>query len=263
MKEATYFIYDGVNSRDLGVSIVSTQRGLFNENIVSKTNIETSKGNSELYSIKKMQSDALVLEFSIFIEKWKSSRNIREVLNWLKPRGEFKPLSFDTNPNKVFYAIRQDDVTLTHNGAQEGYMTLKFVTDSPFVYSSEVERLKYTSVGRQTILLNNEGDERLYPIATIKQNSASKVPIRITNKKTGKVSIFNNINLNEELEVDFLNKEIKSSHEYLNIYRYKDFNKEWFFLEENYFGDGANEILLEGNFTIEFTLQHIYSTYME
>lgn len=263
MKEATYFIYDGVNSRDLGVSIVSTQRGLFNEEITTKTTVEQSKGNSDLYTIKKMQNGALTLEFTIFIEKWRSSKNVREVLNWLKPRGEYKPLTFDSSPNKTFYATRHDSVHLTHNGANEGYMTLKFITDSPFIYSSEVEKLTYTSVGKQTILLNNEGDERLYPIALIKQNSASKVPIRITNKNTGNVTQFNNINLNEELKVDFLNKEIKSSHEYLNVYRYKDFNKEWFFLEENYFGNGANELLLEGNFTITFTLQYVYNTYAE
>lgn len=263
MKEATYFIYNGVNSRDLGVSIVSNQRGLFNESITTKTGVELSKGNSELYSIKKMQSEALSLEFSIFIEDWKNSRNVREILNWLKPRGEFLPLSFDSNPNKQFYAMRHDDVSLTHNGAREGYMTLKFITDSPFVYSSEVEVLSYVSIGKQTILLNNEGDERLYPIVKIKQNSASRVPIRITNKRTGITAQFNNINLNEVIDVDFLNKEIKSSHEYLNIYRYKDFNKNWFFLEESILGDGTNEILLEGNFSIELTLQQVYSTFVD
>ena len=263
MKEANYFIYDGVDSKDLGVTIVSTQRGLFNESITPKTTLDISKGNSELYTIRKMNNEPITLEFSIYIENWESSRNVREVLKWLKPRGEFKPLTFDSSPNKVFYVIRHEDINLTHNGAYEGYMTLKFMTDSPYVYSAEIEELEFKSVGKQTILLNNEGDEKLYPIATIVQNSASKVPIRITNKRTGKVSIFTGINLNEELKVDFLNKEIKSSHEYLGVYRYKDFNKEWFYLDEGYYGDGTNEILLEGNFTIKFILQHVYSTYVD
>lgn len=260
--ESTYFIFDGVNSRDMDVVLGAPSRGLFKEKITSNIRVEQTKGNSGMYAINSVDREPFVFEFSIFIRGWSHSERMRDIIRWLTIRDEeYKTLSFDANPNKVFYATLQNAIELTHNGAFEGYMSLSFITDSPYAYSAETDKMNYICKGRKHLLLYNDGDVDLYPVAKIKHTGARGSGITIKNKTTGKSFTLNNLQNNEILQIDFLHKEIVSDMEYLGVYRYDNFKGDWFYLGLGFYGDQANEIELIGDFTLELELQYVYNTY--
>lgn len=248
MRESLHFTFNGESSEDMGVIIASPNGGLFQESFLpTRSIIESSVANRRYF--KRAEDNPLSFSLTIFIEEWRERDNLRQIARWLY-QDYYKPLWFDTNPELIYYAIFEGDSSLFHNGCKDGYIQLNVRCDSPYRYSPVKSDAALSSDGQLTIF--NEGDITVKPKARIKKTNA-KGDIEIRNTTTNQVAKFTDIQLDEELFVDFHNEEIVSSLQYLNIYRFADFNHEWIELVRD-----ENVLEFVGDFEIEFEYEFAY-----
>lgn len=145
MQESSHFMYDGLSSKDFGVRIGTTNGGLFEEIFLpSRTIIEKNVSHREKPYLQRVENEPLSFSLGFFIEEWDKPDTLRRIARWLF-QPYYKPLIFDANPNRVFYAIVEGDSKLFHNGAKEGYVELNIRCDSPYSYTAEhnVENIQF------------------------------------------------------------------------------------------------------------------------
>jgi|SRR6185312_10207169 len=137
MRESIYFMYDGESSKDYGVFIGSTNSGLFEEAFLpNRRIIEKSIAGREKPYFQGVEQDPLSFSLSFVLEDWHDRDNLRSIARWLF-QPYYKPLVFDSNPSRIFYAIVEGNSSLFHNGIKEGYVELNIRCDSPYGYSPE------------------------------------------------------------------------------------------------------------------------------
>lgn len=251
MRESLHFTFNNISSEDMGVVIASPSGGLFQETFLPTRSInETSvKGKKKRY-FKGVETDPLSFSLTFFIAEWRDRDNLRQIAKWLF-QDYYKPLYFDTNPERIYYAIIDGDSSLIHNGCKDGYIELNIRCDSPYSYSPIQYASASSSDGQMMIF--NEGDLTIKPKARIKKSPANG-DIEIRNTTTNQIIKFTNIQRDEEIFIDFENKEIVSSLQYLNIYRFENFNNEWL----EFSSDDENVLEFIGDFEIEFEYELTY-----
>lgn len=249
IREAVNFNFDDTSSEDMGVIIASPDSGLYEEHFMADRSIIETKipGRYKPY-LQRVDIEPLSFPLTIFISEWKERDNIRQIARWLN-QDYYKPLSFDSQPDKVYYAIFEGASNINHNGTSEGYVTLNVRCDSPYSYSRVVKTIPTNDIA---IYINNDGDLPIKPKARL-VNHGTDGNIAIRNMETNQLITFKNIQKNEELFIDFENETIISSLEILNVFRHGDHNDEW--LD---FIVGENELELTGDFSIEFEYEMKY-----
>lgn len=137
MKQSIHFMYDGIASQDMGVHIAWNNDGLFEENFLPERKIIEKKiANREKPYFQRVEHEPLSFSLSFAITDWEHPDTLRKLARWFF-QPHYKPLVFDSNPNRVFYAIFEGDSTLFHNGLKEGYVEINIRCDSPYSYSFE------------------------------------------------------------------------------------------------------------------------------
>lgn len=137
MRESMHFIYDNINSKDMGVMLVSPKGGLLEENFLpNRTIIEKNITYREKPYFQRVEHKPLSFSITIFIENWKEELSLRKIAKWFF-QDYYKPLVFDSNPNRIFYAMFEGDSSIIHNGLKEGYIELNIRCDSPYGYTAE------------------------------------------------------------------------------------------------------------------------------
>ncbi|MFJ7915857.1 MULTISPECIES: distal tail protein Dit [unclassified Lysinibacillus] len=137
MKQSIQFIYDGVSSEDMGVFIAWSDDGLFEENFLpNRQIIEKKIANREKPYFQRVEHEPLSFSLSFAIADWENKETLRKLARWFF-QPYYKPLVFDSNPNRVFYAIFEGEPQIFHNGLNEGYIELDIRCDSPYSYSFE------------------------------------------------------------------------------------------------------------------------------
>lgn len=133
MRESTSFLFDGHHSGEFGIYLASTENGLFKEGFLPqrKINEKSTSGRVKPY-FYKVEEEVLSFSFSFFVEwrEWEGLR--RQVARWLY-QPYYKPLIFDSNPSKVYYAILEQ-ANIAHNG-KEGVITVNARCDAPYGYT--------------------------------------------------------------------------------------------------------------------------------
>lgn len=254
MREASTFIFDGESSEDMGVMIASPEVGLYEEAFFpTRTIVETKIPGKDNPYYQRVEMEPLSFPLTIFIHEWRERDNARQIARWLC-QSYYKPLIFDTNLNRIYYAIFDGDSRLIHNGAKDGYITLNVRCSSPFSYSyPKSSKDEIRDMGEMTIY--NTGDVDIKPKMWIKKVGGDG-SIQIENLTTSQVIRMDNLQNNEEVFVDFDKEEIVSSLEYLTVYRYDDHNNEWLILESNL--DGENRLKFTGDFDVQFEYEMKY-----
>lgn len=140
MRESLYFIFDGKSSKDFGIFLGSTGGGLFQDIFLPTRNIIEKKitGREKPY-LQRVEQEPLSFSFSFVLGDWSETDNIdylRSVTRWLF-QDQYKPLIFNSNPNRVFYAIIEGESNLFHNGAKDGYVEVNVRCNSPYSYTPE------------------------------------------------------------------------------------------------------------------------------
>lgn len=163
MKESTHFVYDGISSKDMGVFIGTTKTGLFEENFLPTRNIVERKiANRDKPYLQRVELDPLSFPLSFILEDWELSNDrdyVRKIARWLF-QDYYKPLIFDSNPNRIFYALVEGSSSLFHNGLEDGYVEMNVRCDSPYAYSAEYyeDKIEFSDANISQTISNDIGN---------------------------------------------------------------------------------------------------------
>lgn len=256
MREAINFSFDGIASEDMGVIIASPDGGLFEETFLpDRSIVETKVANQIKPYFQRVESEPLSFSLTFFIHEWRDRLNLRQIAKWLM-KDYYAPLIFDTNSDRIFYAIFEGSSSLFHNGCKDGYITLNVRCNSPFTYSQlqafETMEVRDLDKKNQRFSVLNSGDMTIQPKMRITKRNA-KGDISIKNEITGQLFTLKNLTLDEQVFIDMEHEEIVSDMEYLNVYRYGDHNGVWIdFIEDE------NILVCTGDFDLEIEYQNVY-----
>jgi len=250
IRESVYFQYDGINSMDFGIMNVSIGQGLYSEPFLADRSIVEFKvrGNDKPYFSEIQRSP---LSFSLtfaFQDTWDDAL-ISQVKQWLNVN-YYKPLIFSEDPQKVYYAIPTDSLSITHNGLKQGYVTLNMRCDSPYAYSHEIMTHWYdfSTSSTNNLVLENSGDCSILPQIYIQK--IGNGDLKINNFTDGNSSMqINGLLDGEELYIHCEKEFIETS--IPNFYRYDSFNDTY--MKLNY---GQNNIQIVGKCKIKFQYQY-------
>lgn len=262
MHESMKFTYDGVNSDDFGVVMVSENGGLFGDSFLPTRKIieKTIAGNNRVY-FKSVEEQQFSTDMTIWLKDWKDKKNLRDVARWLS-QDWYKPLWFETNPNRVYYALIEGSSDLVHNGLRNGYIKVKVKCNSPYSYS---QVLKYDAIvnGSLTTYIYNDGDKTCYPYIKIKKKGNGDIKIKATQegKLVANMEIKSLLD-GEIIDIDCETQDISTGYESQGRYLIDNHNDEWleFPIGNIYDGDASTKIEMTGNFEIEMEYQYKYLT---
>lgn len=250
-----YFIYDGIKSSDKGIYIMrSDSKGT--TPTWGSMNIDFTQIKNKMlphhYSISReplrFSIQIIVMDECGNVGYW-TPEKIHEVGDWLITH-TFKPFISSDDLGKVYYAmIDNADDLYTVN--QQGYMTVDFITNSPFAWSN-IEYSEFNmsdSVHDKNIVLSNNSNvldqyQPMVEILSLKHNNN----IEIINHTTGQNVKINKLEINEHVNIDNYNRIIRTDIPNKNIF--KDFNRVWLHLYK-----GNNHIEIKGDCIIGTQMQ--------
>lgn len=251
MKQGLDFIYNGISSKDMGVIQVSTSGGLFEESFVaSKTiNEEKIRGRDKPY-LFSVDYSPLSFPLTLYFSDGFTDKNIKEVSRWLH-QSYYKPFYTLDNPERAFYCMTTDDITISHNGLGQGYISLTMRCNSPYTYSPYYEDIvdftNNISTGSK-FKVSNFGDIESHPEIWIKAKQDGEIKI-INTSNNGSELKFSNLFINETIYIDNENEDIET--DIPNKYRFDDHNGE--FLSLVY---GVNNLHVYGKCEIKIKYRH-------
>ena len=251
MLESLHFSYDGKSSQDMGVMMVNADGGLYKEIFLpSRKIIEKTIPNRHAPYFVRVDDSPLSFPLSIAVFDRPERNSIRSIARWLFT-DYYKPLYFESNPHRIFYAMFEGNSTLLHNGLKDSYITLNVRTNSPYTYSPPKTEILdvYGSATREFF---NEGDLDIRPKLIITKRGAGS--ISITNNSTGEELKINDMWDGEIATLDCVNEQITSSYEYNNRYLFDKHNDVWL----DWKADSNTQFTFTGNFTVEFIFEYAY-----
>lgn len=137
MLESTHFIYDGISSKEMGIKIGWANGNLYNEAFLPQRQIvEKQIANNPSPYFQRVAQLPLSFKLSFYLESWINGQDVRKIARWLF-QPYYKPFIFDSNPNRIFYALVEGDSSLIHNGLRQGHVELAIRCNSPYSYSHE------------------------------------------------------------------------------------------------------------------------------
>jgi|GEM_PF-758713 len=257
------FLYDNINSQDLGVINCQVgSNGLYEEFFLPERELKeiTTRYNDKpsFIQIKTLpRSFTLTLAFN---EEFNED-NLREIKR-LFSSSSYKSMIFESLPDYVYYCILVDSTPLSHNGIH-GYAIFNFRCSDPYVYSSvylddEID-LSTNPIYGTSIIFTNKGDLPCQPqISLLKVNDGD---ISIINNSDGgkefKLStildsdgntLFESLKDGEDLFIDNEQEEITSS--LPNTYRINNLTGDFLSLNR-----GVNNLVIKGTCKIQFRYQ--------
>ncbi|POZ57249.1 hypothetical protein LYSIN_02033 [Lysinibacillus sphaericus] len=157
MLESIHFMYDHISSKDMGVYIGWSSGKLFEENFLPQRRIIEKKiANNETPYFQRVEHDPLSFTLSFYIDDWVNAQDLRKIARWLF-QPYYKPLVFDSNPNRVMYALVEGDSQLIHNGLKQGFVELTIRCNSPYSYSHEqiIDKVAFREANKHYLLKDN------------------------------------------------------------------------------------------------------------
>ncbi len=135
IKDSLYFVYDGINSQDMGIMNVNLGSELQSESFLPSAEIhETHTRHNAIPHFHKIKREPLIFNLVCAFEE---GVNLQQVQRWLMKRN-FKELYFSNAPEKRYFAMYEGMSRLSHTG-REGYFEITFCTNSPYASSELIE----------------------------------------------------------------------------------------------------------------------------
>lgn len=250
ISDSLYFMYDGINSQDMGIVNCHLDSGMQQETFLASRSIKEQKvrGKSSPYFIE-LEPSPLTLKLTLAFEDSFDEDGLRAVSRWLNT-DFYKPLIFSESPERIFYALYIDDNQLTH-AISRGYITITFRCSSPYtfspVYTSPVYDLSYNTINGTEIEIINSGDLNMDAIITIQVINGGTFSI-INKSDSGKTISFSNIADNETITIDTEHEEIET--DIANTYRFSNMTGEFY-----NFIRGINRLQILGNIKAQLTYE--------
>lgn len=150
------FTYNGTHSDAMGVTVMGIRRD-FLPPITPRTITVPGRPGSYWYGhdygAREITIDVFVRGTSLADLRIK----LRNIANWLKPDGGPKPLVFDDEPDKQYFAVLADRTELEQI-LWHGRGTLTFVCPDPYAYG-ELEQAQFIiTENDQSVTLENAGN---------------------------------------------------------------------------------------------------------
>lgn len=149
------FTFDGIHCSTFGVGMKSKKRPFLPATVDRLETIPSRPGaydfGAEL-GPRYFELECGVLESSIPALRDK----LRLIAQWLNPLKGAKPLVFDDEPDKTYYARYSGQIGLDQL-ARSARFTIPFICADPFAYGVEVFTNKDMAVGNSTMLITNDG----------------------------------------------------------------------------------------------------------
>ncbi|TVY09985.1 distal tail protein Dit [Paenibacillus cremeus] len=250
IKSSLYFMFNGINSQDMGILNVNVSQGMYEEPFLASRTIHEVKirGNDKPYY---QYTELSPIEFSVSFALQDSfdQTKLRQIARWLNV-SYFCPLVFSDDPDKIYFAMPVNDSSLIHTGTN-GYINLKFRTNAPYAYSpSYTQTYDFSSnvAGGTLFQFTNNGDLSVFPKLYIQK--VGDGDISIFNYSNGGIEFkFTGLLNGENLFVDSTRQYISTDQN--NLYRYSNFNNNW--LELLY---GVNNLNVVGNCKLKFVWEY-------
>lgn len=149
----------------------------------------------------------------------------------------------------LYYGVFVDG-TSWRNGANHGYICLKYELLDPYAYSPILNSYNEI-IDNEIITINNNTNVEEYTHLDVLITQQGTTPIEIRNLSTGESVKINNLELDEEIEIDSEGREIFSkTNPSKNVFKDFEYNK--YFPRLKY---GRNRIKIIGTCTIIFRHQ--------
>lgn len=251
MLDSIYFHYNGINSEDIGVYLVSVDSGLKSTPFLAdRTIISEQIPDNPIPYIYGVQYNPLTfnLTLSCLDGKWTLEKR-REVARLLDI-DQFGEFYSGDNPSKRYYFMYEGGIDLSYNGELKGYIQIQMRNIAPYAFSPVYTKEYDCSLLDTTdILFTNEGDDLLYPELEIYKLGSGDLSI-VNFSNGGNEFKFTGLTDLEKVYVDNLHHHIESDIP-LQL-RYDDFNNNY--LE---FVRGENNLRVTGKCKLLFKYQLI------
>lgn len=159
MQESMVFSYDGQSSKKFGVYMAHAEGGLYKEPFLPQRKIIEKKiSNREKPYFQAMEQEPLQFPMTIVIKEWDSIHTKRQIARWLF-QDYYKPLYFESNPERIYYAIVEGTSEIYHNGItdqnrEHAYINVNIRCDSPYAYTPEypLPNIKFRDGNKEKII---------------------------------------------------------------------------------------------------------------
>lgn len=211
IKDKLYFNYNGVSSKDFGLTAVDLGSGLYEEDFIASRTIEETKPSGRATSIfHGISEEDRVFDLTLAFDRGFTEDKLESIMDWIF-EDYYKPLYFENNSDRVVFAMMTGDSKIVHNGLQEGYFTVSVKTNSPYVYS-DIKEKSFSESNPVTIL--NNGHKETYPIINIEKIGDGDLKINVG----GYNILVTNLKNGEKIEIDTLRGKIVT--DIVGQYRY-------------------------------------------
>lgn len=249
--ESINFSYAGKYSSDFGIYNVSMSSGLYEETFMGSRSIsETKVVGSSKPIFHRIEQEPLKFKLTFAFKDTWDDKLIREVARWLN-QSYYKPLFFSEQPDRIFYCLPVDDISLIHNGLKQGYLSITMRCDSHYSYTPIVKSPVYDfsrTEQEKVITINNYGDLVCKPEVFVTKIGNGDITIRNLSN-LGEEFKFTGLLDGESLYIDCDREHIETS--LVNTYRYDNFNNKYIRLPEN----TECYLEVEGSAQIQFRYQ--------
>ncbi|TBL76247.1 phage distal tail protein [Paenibacillus thalictri] len=251
--ESLYFVYAGMDSRNMGLMSVTMNEGLIDETYLPEREVKaiSVRGRSKPY-FQEVTYRPRQIPLKFAFERGWTDKSIQDVARWLC-QDYYKPLYFSSHPERIYYAMYKDSPKLLHNGLNQGYIDIVFENIDAYCYSPVYEHIydlsENTALGAN-IVIANLGDAICQPIYDIQ--IVSGTDFSITNDSNGGVTLaFTGLQVNETLHIDCETGEIST--DIPLTYRYGNLvgGSKWTKLVY-----GSNRLNVKGNIKLKMQLQY-------
>lgn len=262
LRESMSFTYDGVSSVDFGVMMINEGGGLYRDLFIpTRKVVEKSVAGNDRSYFKRIERQQVTFDMTILIQDWKNKKTMRDISRWFDQEW-YKPLWFESNPNRIYYALIENDSEIIHNGLMDGYLKVKVRCNSAYSYSQELKYIKQVR-GAATTNIYNDGDESCFPLLKIKKIGNGDIVIKTTLEDEKKNEMIIKDLLDGELvEIDCETQDISTNYEDRGRYIFDNHNDDWleFGVGSPYDGDASTKIEFAGDFDLEMIYQYRYLT---
>lgn len=246
IREKVSFNYNGEWSDDYNVVNVNIGSGMYEEILLADRSIDevVIKGNDKpLY--KGIENTPIEFDMVIAFTKKYTEYEMNNVINWLF-QNTYKPLFFKGKENRIFYCMPTGSSTITHNGMNEGYLSIRMRCNSSYIYSPTIltKNYDFSITNGGTIELENDGYGFVYPEISIEKIGAGDITITNTTINGYAIKI-SNLSNEEKIYIDCEKEMIETN--LIGVYRYNDVVGIYPYLQH-----GRNVLQINGNCKIQF-----------
>lgn len=251
------FIFNGESSDKHDVMAVifgDSSNDSYSADIQTELTTYLNKRNGTFNITEQNYSEPMSFTLQIVNKDFSDFNAIKEkeIKNWLCKRGAYFWFTIDVpGYEQIFWKMNISNPKLKYLGGTVG-MEFECILDSPWGYSSLIERTFQITDSDRNILLhiNSDEDDYIYPDMTITMKGYGTLEIKNSSETEHRTFSLENTVIDEIITLNNSMPDISSSQNGHNIYN--DFNKHWIRL-----ANGENILTFNLNCIVTFRYREI------